>query len=149
MQPCFDSPNSADSFSLSLQILRTPGRHAPTLILQRKEGLIIILLLAGPLLREWSPCHAVVQSLWQHLAESPLLGELIAAHFPASMLGNSVTLRHPYSFCDPREPETTLSHVGVCPPMPPECLSGRDVPHQSRLLRGPILHSAAISLSSR
>lgn len=52
----------------------------------------------------WSPdCTAAVHGLWQHGAESPLLGSRTAAGFPTLNLGNSVALRHPRSFCDPRE----------------------------------------------
>jgi len=86
-------------------------------------------------------------SLWPHLGERPLRGSLIVASFPALMLGNSATLRHPRSSCDPGDPETTLSHLGFCPTLPPKHLSGRDVPHRSRPLKVAILHSRAISLS--
>lgn len=51
------------------------------------------------------------------------------------MFGNSVALRHPCSFCNPRDSETTLSHLGFCPTLPLEHLSCRDVPHWSRLLK--------------
>ena len=79
-----------------------------------------------------------VHGLWQHPAESPLLRSLVAAGFPAQMPGNSPTLRQPCSFCDSGDPEPRLSHLGFHPVSPPECLSSRDVPHRSRLLKVPI-----------
>ena len=84
---------------------------------QKGEGLAAVLPLAGSLLGEQSPDHALGHGLWQPGAESPLLCSLIAAGFRALMLGSSATLRHPRSFCDPRDPETTLSHPGFCPPL--------------------------------
>ena len=69
---------------------------------------------------------------------SPLLHSLVAASFPAQMSGNSPTLRQPCSFCDSRNPEPRLSHPGFHPASPPECLSRRDDPHRSRLLKVPI-----------
>ena len=69
---------------------------------------------------------------------SPLLHSLVAASFPAQMSGNSPTLRQPCSFCDSRNPEPRLSHLGFHPASPPECLSRRDDPHRSRLLKVPI-----------
>ena len=114
---------------------------------EKEQGLSVLLLLPGSLLRKRSPDGAEIQGLWQHLAERPRQGSLIVASFPSSMLVNSATLRHPRSFCDPRDPETTLSHLGFCPTQPPEHLSGRDIPHRSRLLKVLILFSAAVSLS--
>ena len=63
---------------------------------------------------------------------------------PSPMVGNSSTFRHPHSFCDPEDPETTL---GFCLTSPPEHLSDQDVSYQSRLLKVLILLSIAISLS--
>ena len=103
--------------------------------------------LARPLLGEQSPDSTEIEGLWQHWAESPFPGSLIVACFPAQMLGNSATLRYPHSFCDPRDPETTLSLLGFCPALPSEHLSGRDIPPWNRLIKVPILHSTAISLS--
>ena len=91
---------------------------------------------------------ATVHGLWQLLAERPLQGLLIVAGFSIPMLGNSTALRHPHLFSDPGYPETTLSHLGFCPTLPPEDLSGRDVPYGSKLLKVLIWHFAAISLSS-
>lgn len=66
------------------------------------------LRLAGPLLGGRSLDPAPVPCLWQHLAECPLLGLLITDRLPAPIPGNSATLRHHCSFCDPRDPETTV-----------------------------------------
>lgn len=60
---------------------------------------------------------------------------LFSASFPSLMFGNSATLRHPHSFCDPRDPETTLSHLGFCSTSPPEHLQARAIPNSSRLLK--------------
>ena len=65
----------------------------------------------------------------------PLTG---CSRLPAQMPGNSPTLRQPCSFCDSGDPEPRLSHLGFHPASPPECLSRRDVPHRSRLLKVPI-----------
>ena len=95
--------------------------------------------------------HPIMQQFmvsWQPGAESPLLGLLIAAGFLGPMPGSSAVLRHLHSFCDTRDPETILIHLGLYPTLPPECLSGRDIPHQSRLPKVPILCSSAISLYS-
>ena len=77
-------------------------------------GLAKVLLLAGPLLWEWYPDPDMVHSLWQHQAESLILGSLMATRFPTLMPGNAATLRHPQSACDLKDPETTLSHLGFC-----------------------------------
>ena len=77
-----------------------------------------------------------------------LLGSLIADNFPAPMPGNSAALRHLCSFCEPGDPETTLSHLGFHLTWTSERLSGRDVPHLSRFLKVPILCSAALLLFS-
>ena len=77
---------------------------------------------------------------------SSLLGSLTKLISPLQCLG-TLALRHPCSFCDPVNPETTLCHPGFCPASPPEHLSGRDVSHWSRFLKVLILHSRAISLS--
>ena len=93
----------------------------------------------------WAPAWRVITNsvvvcgLWQRWAESPLLGLLIAAGFPALMSGTSAALRHSWSPCDPRNLETTLSHLRFCPTSPPECFSGRDIPHQNKLVKVPIL----------
>ena len=91
------------------------------------------MLLAGSLLGEQLPDHVVVCSLWPQLAERPLWGLLIVPGFPTPVFENSATLRHPHPFCDPGDPETTLSHLGFFLDSPPEHLSGRDVPHRRRL----------------
>ena len=80
------------------------------------------------------PRCVVVPSLWQHLAETPLWGCLLCL---ASLLQCLGTL--PYSgipiLCDPEDLETTLSHLGFCPTLPPEHFSGSDIPHRSRFLK--------------
>ena len=60
----------------------------------------------------------------------------------------SASVRYLVLSVTPGDPETTLSHPGLCPASPPEHLSGRDVPRRSRLVKVPILHLAAISLVS-
>lgn len=45
----------------------------------------------------------------------PTPGLLIAASFPALMLGNSAALRQPHSFHDPTHAETTLFHLEFYP----------------------------------
>ena len=91
----------------------------------------------------WAPAQrvvtdcAVVCGIWQPRAESPLLGWLITAGFPAPMPGNSEALCHPQSSCG--DPETTMSHLGFYPASPPKHLSDKDVPHWKRLLKVLIL----------
>ena len=63
------------------------------------------------------------------------------------MPASSATLRHPCYFCDPGDPETTLTHLGFCPVLPPGHLSGRDIPHWSRLLKALILCYISLPLS--
>lgn len=140
------TPNPADSC----------GAHLHCSSLEKKEGFpmvhgseSVLMVLVLPLLREQSPHPATVHGLWQQWPENPLLGLLNVVVFPDPMPGNSATLRCPHSFCDPGDPETLPSHLGFSPASPPQYPSGTDVPHQSRLLKVPILYFAAISLSSR
>ena len=102
--PHFGSPNFTVSW----------GAHLRSSFQGREGSLPTILPLGGPLLRHWSPDCAAVWGLWQHYPESPLLGSLFAAGFPALTLENSATLSHPCSFCDPWDPETTLPHLWFC-----------------------------------
>lgn len=67
---------------------------------------------ARSLIGDSSSNCAVVHGLWQHWAESWHLDSLHSVSFPALMLGNSATLRHTCSSCDPGDPETMLSHLG-------------------------------------
>ena len=105
-------------------------RHATEFQVPKFYGLLQcapILLLSGKggcltLLRKWSQHYAKVHGLWQPRAESPVLGSLIAFGFPTLNDGNSATLGHSHSFCDVWDPETTLSHLGLCPTSPPEHL---------------------------
>ena len=76
------------------------------------------------------------------------MGLLVVACFPALIPGSSATLRYPQSFCDPRDPETVLFHLGFHPYLPSKHLSGRFLWHWNRLLKVLILCSTAISLSS-
>ena len=73
--------------------------------------------------------------------------EFTAASYPALTLENSAAFRHPCSFFNPADPDTMLSHLGFHPVSPPKHLSGRNISHQSRFLKVPILCSTAISLS--
>ena len=57
------------------------------------------------------------------------------------MLGNSAALRHPDSFCDSEDPETTWAPLGFHPAPPPEHLSGK-------LLKGKFCTPLLIALSS-
>lgn len=72
-----------------------------------------------------------MHGLWQPGAESPVLGLLTAASFPAPMFKNSATFRNPCNVYDLGDPETTESYLGFCPMSSPEQLSGRDIPHWS------------------
>lgn len=88
-----------------------------------KEGEPTLLLpFSGPLPGKW-PCDWVlVCSLWQHWAKRWHLEWLFSASFPAPMPGSSATFRHPYSSCDPGDPETMLSHIVFHPTLSPEHL---------------------------
>lgn len=82
---------------LSPQTLQTPmvPMCKPFLLEEKGGGVSLVLLLAGPLLGEWSCRLCLVHSLWHPQAESPLLGSLTAARFPAPMPGNSAALSTP------------------------------------------------------
>ena len=68
--------------------------------------------------------------------------------FLLQCLGHLLHSGAPVLFCDPRDPETTLFHLGSCSTSPPEHLSGRDVSHWSRLVKVLVLRFGAVSLSS-
>ena len=55
--------------------------------------------------------------------------------------------RHPCTFCDSGDPETTVPQLRLYLGSPPEHLSCRDVSHWSRFLRVLILYSRAIKLA--
>lgn len=112
------------------------GMHPYHTSWETEEGLLVVHPLAGPLLRKWWHDYAAVCSLCQHQAESQHLNSLFVTGFSAGKLGISAALRHSLSFCDPRDPETMLSHLGFHPALPPEHISGK-------LLKVPILYSAA------
>ena len=96
-------------------------QFTPMPLLQKKEVHCISALCRDPAQRvvtclSW----AVVCSLWNTwLAD--------CSWFPGSNAWQLCWLRQPHSFCDPGDPETTLSHLGFCPSSPPEHLSVRDV----------------------
>ena len=101
----------------------------PLLPDEKGKGILPVVLLAGPLLREQMPNYAAVSGFWLSQAESPLLGSLIAAGFPALMSGNSAV--------DTRILSVTrriLRHTlppRIWPPLLPEHLSSQGVSHQS------------------
>ena len=91
------------------------------------------------------PNHSSVCCLWW-----TVLRTLSWTHWPLLVSYSKAWefwwLGYPSSFCDPEDPETTLSHLGFCPASPPEHLSGRDVSQWSRFLKVLILSYGAISL---
>lgn len=117
----------------------------------------MVLLLIGPLLGDQLSKNLTrLHGLWEHFGESPPLGLIIAAGFSTGMRGNSAALWHPWSSCNPGDPKTTLFHLGFLPLTIPTTtttsqskhLSGKDVPHWSKLLKSLVLCSIALSLSS-
>lgn len=72
-------------------------------------GLPGFLPFAGILIREWSHDSAAICSLWQHCAESQNLDSTIFSWLPDLMPGNSATLRHSHSSCDPGDPENIVA----------------------------------------
>ena len=84
---------------------------------------------------------------WRYMATPPLLGSLITVGFPPLMPGSSAALRHLQSSCDSKDPEPHSPTWDFPHTWPSEHLSGRDIPHWSRLLKVPILPSTAITLS--
>lgn len=119
----------------SLQTMNSCGTDPCTSSQGMEVGHAGFLPFAGPLLREQSPDHTVVPSLWQHWAESQSLASLLSAGFPSPMLGNSATLMNSHSFCDTRDPETMLSHLEFCPASSPEQIYTRGILNCSRLLK--------------
>ena len=61
-------------------------------------------------------------SLWQYRAESWYLDSLFSATLHGPMPGNSAALGTTHSSCDPRDPQTMMSHLGFYPALPPEHL---------------------------
>ena len=99
----------------SLQTQQIPAVRSRTSPPGGGRGVSPDLPLVGSLLEEQWPDCAADHGLWQPRAESPLLGSVSAAGFPARTPGSSAALRHPRSFCDPEGPETTLSREGSTP----------------------------------
>ena len=135
--PPFKSPNPADSY----------GVHSESLFLGEEGGSCCSS--AAPSTPAWRAVAQLACIYWYvaTLSRKPTPSSLITAGFLALMPGNSAALRYPLSSCASEDPGTTLSHLGLYPTLPPECLSGRDLPYWRRLFKILILFSKAISLS--
>ena len=79
----------------------------------------------------WSPDLAgnsqfMATPSWKPMPRLPDYNQL-----PCSNAWGLCNTQAPCSFCDPGNPETTLSHIGFCPTVPAKHLSGGNIPHQS------------------
>lgn len=97
-------------------------RESAPFLLRRVRGFLLYVAYGlSPARRVFTGlCRSL--GLWQHQAESWQVDSLISADVPTLIRGTSTALRHPHSLCGPWDPETTLSHLGFCPALPPEHL---------------------------
>lgn len=106
----FESPNFIDSCSVHLHIPPRGTRGSQWSSVSYWDTC-----------REQLP-HPATFLVYGKLRRKRNLDPLFAADFPAQMLGNSTALRCPHYFCDPKDPETLLFHLGFCTASPSEPL---------------------------
>ena len=141
--PLFSKPSGIRGLHFCVyQTLQSPAVHACTDPPRRRRRVAAFLSFAGP---PHDSCCLTKPRFEVYGNPPPLLPD--PNRFPGSSAWELCWLRYPCFSCDPRDPETTLPHLGFCPTSPPEHLSGRDVSHLEQISKGLILHSGVMSLS--